>query len=58
MTKNAAPGAFYDSGHEFNAPQRDEDTDVDAAVLEKMSEWANLAIELAAVIMWLYWCRP
>jgi len=54
LTKNAVPGAFYDSGHGFDAPQRDKDTDVDAAVLEKIIEWANLAIELAAVIMWLY----
>jgi len=35
-------------------PQRDEDTEVEAAVLEKISEWVNLAIELATVIMWLY----
>ena len=54
MTKNAVPGAFYDSGHEIDVPQRDEDTDVEAAVLEKISEWVNLPIELATVIMWLY----
>jgi len=54
LTKNAVPGAFYDSGHEFDVPQRDEDTEVEAAILEKISEWVNLAIELATVIMWLY----
>jgi len=54
LAKNVVPGAFYDSGNEFDVPQLDEDIEVEAAVLEKISEWVNLAIELAAVIMWLY----
>jgi len=35
-------------------PQWDEDTEVEAAVLEKISEWVHPPIELATVIMWLY----
>jgi len=35
-------------------PQRDEDTEGEAPILEKISEWVNLAIELTTVIMWLY----
>jgi len=30
------------------------ETQVDTAVLEKISEWLSLPIELTAVIMWLY----
>ena len=49
----AVPGAFYDSGLKLDVPEDDE-TQLDIAVLEKISDWANLTIELAAVIMWLY----
>jgi len=34
-------------------PGNDE-TQVDTAVLEKISEWLTLPIELTVVIMWLY----
>jgi len=49
----AVPSAFYDSGFEPDMPRNDE-TQVDTAVLEKISEWLSLPVELTAVIMWLY----
>ena len=49
----AVPSAFYDSGLEPDMPRND-DTQVDTAVLEEISEWLSLPIELTAVIMWLY----
>ena len=53
LYKAAVPDAFYSSGLEFNVPQNDE-TQADAAVLEKISDWVNFVIELTAVMMWLY----
>ena len=52
MTKAAAPGAFHDSGQEFDAPRCHENTRV--AVLEKIGDWVNLIIDFTTVIMWLY----
>ena len=52
LTKLAAPSAFYDYGHQFDVPRCHENTRV--AVLEKISDWADLIIETAAFIMWLY----
>ena len=52
MTKAAAPSAFYDYGHQFDVPRCHENTRV--AVLEKIDDWVDLVIEIAAFIMWLY----
>jgi len=52
LTKAAAPSAFYDSGHQLDVPRCHENTRV--AVLEKLGDWFNLLIDVAAFIMWLY----
>jgi len=52
LTKAAAPSAFYDYGHQFDVPRCHENTRV--AVLEKIDDWVDLVIEIAAFIMWLY----
>jgi len=52
LTKAAAPSAFYDYGHQFDAPRCHENTRV--AVLEKIGDWVDLVIEITAFIMWLY----
>jgi len=52
LTKATAPSAFYDYGHQFDVPRCHENTRV--AVLEKIDDWVDLVIEIAAFIMWLY----
>jgi len=52
LRKAATPNAFYDSGHQFDAPRCHENTRV--AVLEKIGDWVNLLINISALIMWLY----
>jgi len=52
LTKTAAPSAFYDYGHQIDVPRCHENTRV--AVLEKIDDWVDLVIEIAAFIMWLY----
>jgi len=52
LTKATAPSAFYDYGHQFDVPRCYENTRV--AVLEKIDDWVDLIIEIAAFIMWLY----
>ena len=52
LRKAAAPGAFHDSGHQFDVPRCHENTR--NAVIEKINDWVNLVIENAAFIMWLY----
>jgi len=52
LTKATAPSAFYDYGHQFDVPRCHENTRV--AVLEKIDDWVDLVIDIAAFIMWLY----
>jgi len=52
LTKATAPSAFYDYGHQFDVPRCHENTRV--SVLEKIDDWVDLVIEIAAFIMWLY----
>jgi len=52
LAKATTPSAFYDCGHQFDVPRCHENTRV--AVLEKIDDWVDLVIEIAAFIMWLY----
>ena len=52
LTKAVAPSAFHDYGPQFDVPRCHENTRV--AVLENIGDWADLVIEIAAFVMWLY----